>query len=133
MKKYLIMFAFLSLGVIGMAGKSYASDTMTRNEIVLSSAIINTTSSRLIFTGPGAVYGLVLSTGAATNFICLRDSATANTSSAELLPRTAFQALIPQSIIFAQPIRVYNGLSANMFSAAVNEGAGILYKTGKLP
>lgn len=130
-KKYIIV-ALLGLGILGTAKLSYA-DTMSRNEIVLSSSVVNTASAKLLFSGPGAAYGIVLGTGAATNFICLRDSNTANTTSAELVPKIAFQALVPQVFMFPQPIRIYNGLSVNVNAANINEGVAVLYKTGKLP
>lgn len=134
MRKLTGVLAFLVLGVSVMASKAHAGDTsFLRNEVVLSSAVINTNGAVRIFSGAGAVYGITMSSGAVSNFVVLRDSNTANSTSPELLPRQMFITSASQNFIFPSPIRITGGLVVQQGNATANEGFAVYYKQGKLP
>lgn len=134
MRKLTGVLALLVLGVTVMASKARAADSyISRNEIVLSSAVIGTNGGIRVFNGAGAVYGVTLSSGAVANYVVLRDSNTANTSSPELLPRLMFITGAAQNLTFVNPLRIYNGLVVQQGNATANEGFTVYYRQGKLP
>lgn len=69
--------------------------------------------------GVGVVYSVVVGTGAVTDFVVLRDSNTANTSSTPTItvaPRTATET----QVTFDPPIIFTNGISVNAPAALLH-------------
>lgn len=74
--------------------------------------INDSASAVLACPGVGVVYSVVIGTGAVTDFLVLRDSATANTTSNPTItvaPRTATET----QVTFDPPIIFTNGISMN--------------------
>jgi hypothetical protein len=141
MKKSLIAFAVL----LGLSASSYAVnapkdstgaqlptiDWIGASTCRLTSA--DTTSGKLCTTGSGQVYGVVVSSCANTNYVVMRDSATANTSSTPIVTNWCFDsgATAAGSIMFKYPVPMQftNGLSANVNSTLTGVGEiVILYR-----
>jgi hypothetical protein len=134
MKKFLLaVFAVLGLTTVSMAGvsapKDQSGETLPTMDFVgadtcrLTSA--DTTSGKLCFSGKGQVYGVSVSSDAATNFMVLRDSATANTSSTpSLILWNTSGGANTQLQVLPAPAKFSNGLSANV--AATIPAAGSL-------
>lgn len=102
--------------------------------------IYNNTASEC-FTGAGMVYGVVVSSDAGQNFVVLRDSNTANTSSSSFTfvnangnGANANGAGTTQVFKFPVPVSVTNGLSANLSLAPLTGGQWmILYRKLSAP
>ena len=126
--KKLLMAAFLLLGMVAVSRA--AEETLP----IVTSVYISTTSApaSLVFSGAGTVYGIMLSSGVATNYCVMRDSGTVNTTSTELLPRQNFIVANGQMITFPKPIRITNGLEANVGATTANEACAVFYRKGKL-
>ena len=96
---------------------------------VYISTLSFSSAAKLAFRGPGVFQGVVMSTGATTDFVVLRDSNTANTSSQEFLRvYNIATTTTPGNVVYSPPfpIRVKNGLSFNYNQATLNI-LGILY------
>lgn len=120
MKKLLVLA--LLLGAVGVVRAEEAASSKT---------VYNSASAALAFSGAGVVYGIVMSTGAVTNYVILRDSATANTSSTPALTPLLFTAS-NQVIEFPKPLRIYNGLSINLGAAETYTGVTVMYRKGAM-
>lgn len=127
--KKLFVLALLFLGVATMAR---AADELQKTVV---SVFMSTTSvpPALAVTGPGTIYGVVLTTGTVNNYCVFRDTATNNTTSQNMLPRLYFTST-PQVIQFTTPLRFTNGLAVNtgFTVAAGDQECAILYRKGRL-
>ena len=92
------------------------------------SARLTNATETLIVSGAAVLYGIYLTTGAATNFVTLRDTDTANGSGTIALDKLSFQTT-PQSdgnrLPF--PIRFDDGITAQLNNVAAGEEAVVLY------
>lgn len=126
--KKLFVAALLTLGWATMA--QAAEETQE----IRASVYLSTTNApaSLAVTGPGVVYGITCSTGAATNFVVMRDTGTLNFTSTELLPKIGLSTSVGQTFTFPKPIRFTNGLEVNMGATTVDAECAVLYRKGKL-
>src|SRR5580765_6587262 len=69
--------------------------------------------------GPAAVYSVVASTGATTDWVIIRDSGTANTSSTEYV-RVPLSATLLTNVTFDPPLQFRNGVSVNANATTAN-------------
>jgi hypothetical protein len=128
--KKLLMAAFLLLGVAAM---SMAAEETQATRVSVFLATTTTPSSLAISSNTGGtLYGWTCSTGAVTNYLILRDTNTINTTSGELLPKYGLSTSVPQTVTLTNPIRVTNGLQANMGATTADAECAVFIKSGKL-
>jgi hypothetical protein len=107
---------------INQANPSYAG--------AISSCTANSSSAWLAFTGAGVLYEIRQDSAATTAYAEVRDSATANTSSALLTPRL-YGATAQQTVAtFSPPIRFTNALSVDN-SASTTMTTCVLFMSTK--
>ena len=133
----------LAVVAVLMSGPAFASvsapkdsqgDTLPTIDFVgadtcrLSSA--STTAASLCVSGAGMVYGVVASSCAITNYVVMRDSATANTSSTPLATNVCEDSGADEdgTLLFKYPapLKFSNGLSANMNATLTGAGEVII-------
>ena len=79
--------------------------------------------------GPGVVYGIWSSTAAVTDYVVLRDSGTANTSSTAAI-RVSPSATLATQTTFDPPVQFVNGISIN--APATTNWTTITYECGRV-
>ena len=79
--------------------------------------------------GPGAVYAVWASSAAVTDYVVLRDSATANTSSTAAIQVSPSATLNTQNT-FDPPVQFNNGISVN--APATNRWTTVIYECGRV-
>ena len=129
MKKLILAAAFVTgLSALSMAAVQPPLDLRgnalyTADWVGTVPCVIFSTNAVECTTGRGAVYGVVIGspTALASEFLVLRDSNTANTTSSSFTVVTAQSNGVAQSTVgatviqtFPRPIQFLNGLSANM-------------------
>lgn len=89
------------------------------------------TTDELIATGKGILFGVLVTsnTGATTDYVVFRDTATANHTSTILVTAAAPSTALTQQPIFAMSVKFVNGLCATMASTpGVQEHWTVLYR-----
>ena len=152
MKKLLLVSVFLMTGPLFAAGDAdfiipksdnnvmdlYLKSTGVEKALLVTSTIPALATDRLGTTmTAGLIYWIISpSTAAATSVFCeLRDTATANTTSASLIPRTptavnGAAGATSNIIVFDPPVPFYNGLSVNLLPLGAAPNGGIEFAVG---
>lgn len=116
MKNKLVVLLTLGLAM-SITGSLYAAATVRGAKGF--GRINQSATAVLACKGPAAVYSVVASTGATSDFVILRDSNTANTTSAEYV-RIPLSATLLTNVTFDPPLQFRNGVSANGQATTAN-------------
>jgi hypothetical protein len=108
--KKLMGLVLLAL-MLGMVSRSEAAMSSARGAKYFKTINFSASAS-LLCKGPGVVYSILTSTGAVTDYVVLRDSATANTSSTVAVSFSP-SATLTQNITLDPPLQFKNGISVN--------------------
>jgi hypothetical protein len=98
--------------VVALAGMAYAAPGVRGAKGYKNITASATAIGVCLAPGGGALYSVVASTGAATDYIVFRDSNTANTTSTELI-RIGQGVATLTNVTFDPPIQFKNGIVAN--------------------
>jgi hypothetical protein len=139
MKKFLLT-VFAVLGLTAVASASVAAPKDSNGQTLPTMDFVgadtcrvtasDSTNGKLCFTGKGFVYGVSVSSDAATNYALFRDSATANTSStvSMVIWNDTTEAdeggTLTTVIALPAPAKFTNGLSVNLNAALPGTGTG---------
>lgn len=125
MRNKIIVFLF-GVSLVGMAVHKVDAAAAVRGAKAKTVINFSATAVRAC-NGPGVAYSVILATGATTDFAVLRDTNTANTSSAQTAMVAAATAAGTQ-VTFDPPIQFRNGISFN--APATLPSATLLYECG---
>jgi hypothetical protein len=133
MKKFLLLALVLSVGSVANASIRTAKDDLGHtiqnvNLVGADTCLVVTTTPVLCTSGAGFVYGVIASSVATTDYLVIRDSATANTSSTMLVP-SVWGVVAGTVQTFPAPAKFTNGLSININNASTGVGGWtVIYK-----
>lgn len=107
MKKLLLAASLLVMGQAAFAASGVRGAKAYKVINVSASA-----SGACLASGGGALYSVLASTGATSDYVVIRDSNTANTTSAEFM-RVGLNTTSYTQVSFDPPVQFRNGISVN--------------------
>lgn len=133
MKK--LLFGLVVLLGVGMAGKAEAAGE-TRGAKASTAITYTTTASSVAVNGAAAVYSVVLSSGAASEYLALFDAASigalaANSSGSSLKTRLFYTSTTSNTVVnFDPPLQFNSGIIA--IPSAVTGQALVVWEKGRV-
>jgi hypothetical protein len=113
--------------ILGLAGLTQAAPGVRGAKGMKTTSF--TATAQLVCAGGGAVYSVLSSTAAVGDYVVLRDSGTANTSSA-LSYQFSPSATLTSQLTFDPPLQFYKGISINQ--PATNNWSTVTYECGRI-